>query len=37
MRSKPLWPYVLWALLVPLLILDLMLRRVTLGTRRLTA
>ena len=33
-RAKPLWPYVLWALLVPLLVLDLLLRRVALGRRR---
>jgi Ca-activated chloride channel family protein len=33
-RAKPLWPYVLWALVIPLLILDLLLRRVALGRRR---
>ncbi len=33
-RAKPLWPYVLWGLLVPLLVLDLLLRRVALGRRR---
>ncbi len=33
-RDKPLWPYVLWALVVPLLVLDLLLRRVSLGRRR---
>ena len=35
-RSKPLWPHVLWGLLIPLLIVDLLLRRVTLGTRRVS-
>jgi uncharacterized membrane protein len=34
-RTKPLWPYVLWALLLPLLIFDLLLRRLSLGTRRI--
>ncbi|MEM7153093.1 MAG: VWA domain-containing protein [Myxococcota bacterium] len=33
-RAKPLWPYVLWVLLVPMLVLDLLLRRVALGRRR---
>lgn len=33
-RAKPLWPTVLWALVVPLLVLDLLLRRVALGRRR---
>jgi Ca-activated chloride channel homolog len=36
-RVKPLWPYVLWALLLPLLVLDIFLRRITLGRRRLAA
>lgn len=34
MRAKPLWPFVLWALLVPLLVVDLLLRRVALSRRR---
>lgn len=33
-RAKPLWPYVLWGLVIPLLVLDLLLRRVALGRRR---
>jgi Ca-activated chloride channel homolog len=36
-RAKPLWPHVLWAVLLPLLVLDLFLRRITLGRRRVTA
>ncbi|MEX1364903.1 MAG: glutamine amidotransferase, partial [Nannocystaceae bacterium] len=36
-RARPLWPYVLWALVVPLLVLDLLLRRVALGRRRVRA
>ncbi|MCX4240098.1 VWA domain-containing protein [Paraliomyxa miuraensis] len=36
-RAKPLWPYVLWGLVIPLLILDLLLRRVALGRRRVLA
>ena len=35
-RTKPLWPYVLWAVVFPLLLLDLLLRRVSLGTRRVS-
>jgi uncharacterized membrane protein/uncharacterized protein YegL len=35
-RIKPLWPYVLFGLLVPLLVVDLLLRRVTFAVRRLT-
>ncbi len=34
-RSKPLWPYVLAGLVFPLLLLDLLLRRVSFGSRRL--
>ncbi|MCR9165135.1 MAG: VWA domain-containing protein [Nannocystaceae bacterium] len=34
-RQKPLWPWVLAGLVLPLLIVDLLLRRVSLGTRRL--
>lgn len=33
-RTKALWPYVLWGLVLPLLMFDLLLRRVSLGTRR---
>jgi Ca-activated chloride channel homolog len=33
-RAKPLWPIVLWALVIPLLVFDLLLRRVALGRRR---
>lgn len=33
-RAKPLWPYVLWTIVIPLLVLDLLLRRVALGRRR---
>ena len=33
-RAKPLWPYVLWGLVIPLLVLDLLLRRIALGRRR---
>jgi Ca-activated chloride channel family protein len=33
-RAKPLWPYVLWGLVIPLLISDLLLRRSALGRRR---
>jgi Ca-activated chloride channel homolog len=33
-RAKPLWPMVLWALMIPLLVFDLLLRRVALGRRR---
>ena len=36
-RNKPLWPYVLWALVVPLFVLDLLLRRIALGRRRVAA
>ena len=36
-RAKPLWPLVLWGLVVPLLVLDLLLRRVALGRRRVLA
>ncbi len=35
-RQKPLWPYVLWGLLIPLMVLDLLLRRISLGTRRVS-
>jgi Mg-chelatase subunit ChlD len=35
MHTKALWPYVLWALVLPLLGLDLLLRRVSFGRRRL--
>ncbi|MCB9753259.1 MAG: VWA domain-containing protein [Myxococcales bacterium] len=34
-HAKPLWPLVLWGLALPLLLLDLLLRRVAFGTRRL--
>lgn len=34
-RQKPLWPWVLAGLVLPLLIVDLLLRRVSFGTRRL--
>jgi hypothetical protein len=34
-RVRGLWPEVLWAILLPLLLLDLLLRRVALGSRRL--
>jgi uncharacterized membrane protein len=37
MRSRPLWPEVLWGLVLPLLVLDLLLRRVSLGVRRIEA
>jgi len=33
-RQRPLWPVVLWALVAPSLVLDLMLRRIALGRRR---
>jgi uncharacterized membrane protein len=33
-RTKSLWPYVLWSLVLPLLAIDLLLRRVSLGIRR---
>lgn len=33
-RTKSLWPYVLWGLVLPLIVLDLLLRRVSLGVRR---
>lgn len=33
-RAKPLWPYVLWIVVIPLLVFDLLLRRVALGRRR---
>lgn len=33
-KETPLWPLVLWALSVPLLVIDLALRRVTFGPRR---
>lgn len=36
-RAKPLWPIVLWGLVVPLMVLDLLLRRVALGRRRVLA
>ena len=36
-RSKALWPHVLWALMLPLLLLDLLLRRITVGLRRVAA
>jgi len=35
MHTKALWPAVLWALVLPLLALDLLLRRITFGRRRL--
>lgn len=35
-RQKPLWPWVLAGLVLPLLIIDLLLRRVSFGTRRVT-
>ncbi|MBL9106211.1 MAG: VWA domain-containing protein [Myxococcales bacterium] len=31
-RTRPVWPEVLWALVLPLLLLDLLLRRVALGS-----
>jgi Ca-activated chloride channel family protein len=36
-RVRPLWPEVLWALVLPMLLLDLLLRRVALGRRRVQA
>ena len=33
-RSKPLWPVVLWGLVLPLLLLDLFVRRISFGVRR---
>lgn len=33
-RTRPVWPEVLWALALPLLLLDLLLRRVALGRPR---
>lgn len=33
-RVRPLWPEVLWGLVLPLLLIDLLLRRVALGRRR---
>jgi len=33
-RAKPLWPMVLWGFLLPLLVLDLALRRISLGRRK---
>lgn len=33
-RQRPVWPEVLWALVLPLLILDLLLRRVAFGRAR---
>ncbi len=35
MHTKALWPIVLWALVLPLFALDLLLRRLTFGRRRL--
>ncbi len=35
-RSKPLWPHVLWGVLLPLMLFDLFLRRITLATRKVT-
>ncbi len=35
-RQKPLWPWVLAGMVLPLLIVDLLLRRVSFGTRRVT-
>lgn len=35
-RQKPLWPWVLAGLVLPLLIVDLLLRRVSFGSRRVT-
>ncbi|HFE43909.1 MAG TPA: VWA domain-containing protein [Nannocystis exedens] len=35
MHTKALWPVVLWALVLPLLFLDLLLRRLSFGRRRL--
>jgi Ca-activated chloride channel homolog len=37
LRVLPLWPHVLWALLLPLLLLDLFSRRVSFGTRRIAS
>ncbi|MBC8073150.1 MAG: hypothetical protein IAG13_32810, partial [Deltaproteobacteria bacterium] len=37
LRVLPLWPHVLWALLLPIFLLDLFSRRVSFGTRRLGA
>jgi len=34
-RNRALWPYVLWAMLLPALLLDLSLRRISIGRRRL--
>jgi hypothetical protein len=33
-RQRPLWPVVLWTLVVPILVLDLLLRRIAFGRRR---
>jgi len=33
-RTRPVWPELLWALVLPLLLLDLLLRRVALGSPR---
>ncbi|MBV1859385.1 MAG: VWA domain-containing protein [Nannocystaceae bacterium] len=35
-RQKPLWPWVLAGLVLPLLIFDLLLRRISFGSRRIT-
>ena len=35
LRVQPLWPYVLAFLMLPLLLLDLLVRRISLGSRRL--
>ncbi|MGB1016021.1 MAG: hypothetical protein ACPG4T_17940, partial [Nannocystaceae bacterium] len=35
-HAQPLWPMVLWGLVLPLLLLDLLLRRVAFGNRKLT-
>jgi hypothetical protein len=32
---QPLWPFVLAFLMLPLLLLDLLVRRISLGSRRL--
>jgi len=36
LRVQPLWPYVLAFLMLPLLLLDLLVRRVSLGSRKLS-
>ncbi len=35
-HAQPLWPIALWGLVLPLLLLDLLLRRIAFGNRKLT-